>query len=399
MSPRSRGVRSALGRAAASGTRVTHRSAAAQPVAGSTASPSVDVATAAAGTERLFAPLAVGVNAVLTVSGAWWIALDTQAHPGLVLVITVSALGLHLRHVLAGLRGERPSGGTATLAALALVHAAAWVGFGRMWAPQLAALVVSILLVVRGRRALLLAAAVCLAPLLLATEPWYARREDSSAAAMTVPYLVLAITWRAVTGYVPVRLAAAVRQLDAARRELEARAVARARLRIDGELRRGLGIALERITARGGAALAALRGDVGGAALAGARDELRGLVADARGALADARRVVAGYRAASLGAQLEAAAALLEAAGARARVVAAPDVSLDAPGAPARDAVRAAVARALGHRAGDERAGDDGRPPAYVIRVAQDAGGTMRVTVEPDHAGADAPGATEQETP
>ena len=334
--------------------------------------------TASAGTERLFAPLAIGVNAVLTVGDAWWIALETHAHPVLVLAAAALALALHLRHVRAGVRGERPAAGAATLAALAIVHAAAALAFGRVWAPQFAALVVSILLVVRGRRALPLAAAACLAPVLLGSMSWYERLSDPPFPGPTVPYVVLTVAWRAVTGYVPVRLVAAVRQLDATRRELEARAVARARLRIDGELRRGLGIALERIVERGGAARVILRADAGGADLAGARDGLRRLVADARQALADARRVVAGYRTASLGAQLEAAAALLEAAGARARVAAAPDVPLDAPGTLFRDAVRAAVERALGHRVGD------GQPPAYVIRVAREAEGALRITVEPD---------------
>jgi two-component system sensor histidine kinase DesK len=182
---------------------------------------------------------------------------------------------------------------------------------------------------------------------------------------------MLAIIWRATTQFVPLRLMAAIRALDAAGRELEARAVVQARVRIDGELRTGVTDALQQIVARGDAAHAHAESDPGRAAA-----ELRALVNDSRRALMHARRVVAGYRRASVRAELDAAVALLEAAGATVRVTAASEIALDAPDENARRAIRGALAHAL----------RDEPNATYRIDVKRDAHGALVVTLTPEHA-------------
>src|SRR5438105_4811586 len=70
-------------------------------------------------------------------------------------------------------------------------------------------------------------------------------------------YLMFSVAWRSITLFTLVWLVAAYRQLDAARREFRDQAVVRDRLRIQSELRRGLGRALESIVARSSRASAA----------------------------------------------------------------------------------------------------------------------------------------------
>ena len=179
-------------------------------------------------------------------------------------------------------------------------------------------------------------------------------------------FLVLAVAWRTVTLYVPVRLVALIQQLDAARRSLESRAVIQTRSRIEGDLRNGLELALQRIISYGEAARGALGRDRVRAAA-----ELRVLVADSRRALADARRIAAGYRTPSLRAELDAATSLLQAAGSTYRLVVAQNVPIEAVGPRSSGAIRAAVIRAL--ETGEHKTG-------YVI-VELDGAGQLRVEV------------------
>jgi two-component system sensor histidine kinase DesK len=109
---------------------------------------------------------------------------------------------------------------------------------------------------------------------------------------------------------VPVWLVRAARQLAADRLALAEEAVVRERLRIDGELRRTVGAALETI-----AATASRADGLADDQLSAAEAELGVLVDRSRRTLAEARRLLSRYREASLQGELETAAALLAAAG------------------------------------------------------------------------------------
>jgi signal transduction histidine kinase len=288
---------------------------------------------------RRVAAGAIGVNIALSLIDVWRVAYYPSPRPpvGAAALAALVTIPLHIRHVLYGLRGERPPAGIWTLAALAIVNAIATAVVGSAWIFQYASLAVSILIVVPGVLGTALAVAVLVSPLLLVGTQWYG-------GGLVYPgfYLTFAMTWRAATQFVPLRLLAAIRALDTAGRELEARAVVQTRVRIDGELRTGVAGALQQIVARGEVARAAAERDPAHATV-----ELRELVGDSRRALTQARRVVAGYRRASVRAELDAATALLEASGAQGRIDAAPGVSLDLPDDEVRRAIRLALAQAL----------------------------------------------------
>jgi len=241
---------------------------------------------------RAVAIAAIGVNVALSLIDVWRNAFLIIKPPGALGAAALAAslaIPLHIRHVLYGLRGERPPAGIWTLAALAVVNAVALAFVGQGWTFQLASLVVSILIVLPGAWAVPLAAMVVVSPLFLLGTQWY-----SVEPRLGGMYLMFAITWRAATQYVPLRLMAAIRAIDAASGELEIRAVVQARVRIDAELRTGVARALESIIARGDKAAMAITGDH-----ARATGELRRLTGESRTALADARRLVARYRGSS----------------------------------------------------------------------------------------------------
>jgi len=315
---------------------------------------------------RTFAASAIGVNIALSVIDVWRLAYLPVAPGGVRAAIAAAAIAipLHIRHVVYGLRGERPPFGAFTLMVLAIVNAVAWRVVGPAWIFQFASLAVSILIVVPGIAALVLAAAVVLSPLVLQGPQWFAIAPNLAGI-----YLAFSIAWRSTTQFVPLRLMAAIRALDLAGRELESRAVVQTRVRIDAELRDGVASALEQIVARGEAARRAARAEPARAAT-----ELRELVGDSRRALTNARRVVAGYRGSSVRAELDAAAALLEAAGARVRIDVADGLALDLPDEPARRTIRAAIARALRDEPNASYRVHLTRGPSGAIDVAVSAG-------------------------
>jgi signal transduction histidine kinase len=248
---------------------------------------------------RAVAIAAIGVNVALSLIDVWRNAFLVMAPPGALGTAAIAAtvaIPLHIRHVVYGLRGERPPAGMWTLAALAIVNALALHFVGQGWTFQLASLVVSILIVLPSVWAVPLAAVVVVSPLFLLGTQWY-----SVEPRLPGMYLVFAITWRAATQYVPLRLMAAIRALDAASGELEIRAVVQARVRIDAELRAGVARALESIIVRGDKAGAAAAVDPTRAAA-----ELQRLTGESRTALADARRLVARYRGSSSRAEVNA---------------------------------------------------------------------------------------------
>src|SRR5262249_20029779 len=142
-------------------------------------------------------------------------------------------------------------------------------------------------------------------------------------------------------------LVGAARRLEQARLLLAEQALARERLRVDGELRRTLGAALGAIAARGQRARAPARGraPAGGEAPGGpVAGPGRG---PAPGAREQARRIIGGYQRRTLRAELDSAAALLTAAGINTRLEVPRGELPDTVDADARAALRTAVASLL----------------------------------------------------
>jgi len=252
------------------------------------------------------------------------------------LIAVACSAPLQLRLLVAALRNERaPHAGT-LLALLALVHVGAAILVGPGWLPGLALLAVSAQIAIPGSVGLLAAAGTVLLAAGLA------RFSGFAAGANTPLYVGFAVAWRSTSLIVVVQLVAAVRRLDAARRELRDRAVVRERIRIDGELRSDLGRALDDIAQRAGRASEVLETDRPMAAR-----EVRSLVDESRTALGRARRLVTRYQEASVGAELQASRTLLEAAGVEARIVIADDRALEATDERSLSVVRAAVINVL----------------------------------------------------
>jgi hypothetical protein len=286
-------------------------------------------------------------------------------HVGAMILAIALATPLHVRHLVYGVRGERPPWGGWSLAALAIVTVVAtFLAGGGAWMRQLTPLAVSTLIVVPGLWGIMLAGVIAVAPIFIVGAGWYAGDPP-----LPGIYFTFTVVWRTVTQFLPLKLLAALGALDSANHELETRAVVQARAHIDVALRGSVRQTLQQIIARGEAARAAARSD-----RARAIDELGQLVSESRRGLAEARRMVAGYRASSVRAELEVAAALLEASGARVRVVGADDMLLDSPDAHACRAIRAAIADTL-----------RGEPhPGYCIEFARDLTGALAVKVTPE---------------
>jgi two-component system, NarL family, sensor histidine kinase DesK len=303
------------------------------------------------------AAVAIGLNIMLpAIELARTAILPEFGNALLALFATAVVVPLHIRHVIYGLRGERAPMAAWTLTGLAIVSVGAALVVGVGWLLNLALLAVSALIIVRGPLAIVLAGAVVVLAGALA----------GNSALLPWPYIALSVAWRTVTLFVPVWLVATIWQLEAARRELRDRAVVRERLRIQAELRRGLGGTLDEIVASGARAAALVNGDTTAATV-----ELTRLVGGSRQALADARRLVAGYRAASVRAELDAAMTLLEAAGVESQLSIAEGISLDGVDERSRAAVRLAVMRAL----------RDESPVHCLIEVQQGEGGKLRVLI------------------
>jgi signal transduction histidine kinase len=174
--------------------------------------------------------------------------------------------------------------------------------------------------------------------------------------------------WGAISFAALVWLARIITALATARRRLAARAVVAERQRIDDEVDRAIGSALEHIIARGeAAATRVLAGDRLAAA-----SELRMLTEQSREALAEARGLLGGYRRVSAEAELRAAITLLAAGGVRA------DLEIPAAGLPpelpaeVRTRLRTLVAEAL-------RADEHGDRSLRVLAIAVSDG---RLTAE-----------------
>jgi hypothetical protein len=248
-----------------------------------------DAAPAAHDVARTVAVVAIAVTISLSLADVTQLAFFPRTEAGVrtALLAVTLAIPLHLRHLVYGVRGARPPGGAWTLAILAAVTiAGAFLG-GDGWLREFAPLAVSILIVLPGGWGIALAGAVVLAPLSFAGAHWY----STAAHPLSGLYCALAVAWRTVTQFVPLRLLASLRALDTASHELGARAVVQARVRIDDELRRTIEPALQQIIVRGERARALVDTKPERATA-----ELHLLVGASRRGLSDARRIVASYR-------------------------------------------------------------------------------------------------------
>jgi hypothetical protein len=322
---------------------------------------------AARGNPRRLLRLAAGVAIALNVAPPTIsLARAASVSPlsgftGEVLLVVALVVPLHLRHVVAGVRGERPQAGWLTLGALSIVNVAALLILGEAWLINLALLAVSFLIVLPWRWGILVSGILVLGggPLqaaLAGSEPLF-----------TGPYVVLSVAWNTATLFVPVWLVAEATRLEVARQHLRDQAVIRERLRIDGELRQGIGPALEEIVRVAELASAMVASDT-----AASVSLIESLIGLSRTALHDARRLVAGYQEVSIRAELDAGVRLLEASGARVRLII--DGDLRTADASSRAAVQTAVLRAL----------RDESLRRCVIHVETNEAGTLRVGVLAD---------------
>lgn len=254
----------------------------------------------------------VGISAYCLVFPVISVGVLAASNPGFTragwaIAATVVFSPLYLRHVAYFVRGRRPPGLGWTLTAMTLVMFGAVPLAGGWWLPMFFALAVSLLTTLPWRWSLSGVAVLVLAQAPLALEfpaPAF------PVVASEPSYFALNVLWRTAAVFVPVWLVRAVRQLDAARRELAEDAVLRERLRVDARLHGTLGAALGSIVARGQRSASLVHGDPGSAGA-----ELTALIDTSRGALADTRRLLSGLHQPSLRAELETAASLLRAAG------------------------------------------------------------------------------------
>ncbi|MEV4571255.1 hypothetical protein AB0K12_46550 [Nonomuraea sp. NPDC049419] len=264
---------------------------------------------------------------------------DNDVRTGLwSLAVTVVYLPLHLRHVWYAARSVRLPAGGWTFAAMAAAILAATPLAGNTWPRAYAGLAASAVLVLPGPWSFVvyLSLAIAAAPAsLLLGLPWNA-----------APWLTLSVLSGGGAVLLLVWLSAALVRLQSARQVLAQQAVAQERCRIDDDLRRTLGTALESLAARGARAADLLQTPPGRRAELVA--ELSGLADDSRRTLAEARQRVRGYRRPSLRAELDTAATLLSAAGIETRLrlprTGIPDTIAPEP----RAARRATVTRLLG---------------------------------------------------
>jgi two-component system sensor histidine kinase DesK len=262
--------------------------------------------------------------------------IPSPGHAAQALVATACYLPLYVRHVRYATRGARPAGAGWTLLAMAVVIIGALPVIGTSWLTSLHALAVSALIILRPPWSLLVVAGLLAAPAPLAV---------AFGAPQWAAFSAISVVWRGASVFVLVWLTGAARRLQEARLMLAEQAITRERLRIDEDLRRTVGAALEAIVATGQrVSMLAARHP---AMVEVAEGELRILAERSRRALTQARQTVSGYQRLSLRAELDSAAALLAAAGIRTRLVL-PGGGLPESGEAApRAALRAAVARLL----------------------------------------------------
>jgi two-component system sensor histidine kinase DesK len=271
---------------------------------------------------------------------------------------TALFLPLHLRHVTYGLRGERAPRAAWSLAAITVIVGAAALVIGPAWAIMFASLALSVLLVVPWPWSILPFAAVVASPLA------YGLHLDPAWPVGTSSYLAFSIALRSVPLFVVVWLVAATRQLHATRAALSELAVVGERVRIDAELGRTVGTALERIVdeCRRAELLVEHPGQ--------AEPVVRSLVQRSRETLAHGRRTVGSYQQVTTRSQLDAASILLAAAGVDARLVVQDRTLLSVTDDAITSQLRSLVTRLLREGPSQCAIELDGSPGRPTLRVA-----------------------------
>src|SRR5882672_1470100 len=109
---------------------------------------------AARGIARAIAAIGIVLTISLSISDALEFLPFGAPHGDLraALLAVSLTIPLHVRHLIYGVRGERPPAGAWTLAALAIVTAAGAFFAGDAWEREFSPLAVSVLIVVPGRR-------------------------------------------------------------------------------------------------------------------------------------------------------------------------------------------------------------------------------------------------------
>jgi two-component system sensor histidine kinase DesK len=266
--------------------------------------------------------------------------------------VTVCYLPLYLHLVVHAVRGSRPTRGVWMLAAITALILGALPVIGSIWLPTLHVVAVSALIVLRFPWSILAVAGVVIAQAPLVVILGSSIPEGSS-------YYTITVVWRTSAVFVPLLLISTIGLLHALREQLAEEALVRERLRIDREMGRTVGTALEAIAARGEEASTLVGRDH--AALAG---ELGCLVDESRRTLAGARRMIQGYQHSSLWAELDNAMNLLVAAGIEARLVVQPEARGDHVDEALRSELRRVTARLL----------HDDSTRAWVVTVGRDNG-------------------------
>jgi two-component system, NarL family, sensor histidine kinase DesK len=325
-------------------------------------------ADALGGPARLATWGAIAICLALPLIDLWrWIAYSTTlidrwgwvtTDAAVAVAATVLYLPLHLRHVAYGLRGERAPHAAWSLPAMTVVIGVAALVIGPPWAVMLASLALSILIVLPWPWSIVPFTAIVAAPLA------YGLHLDPAWPVGTTAYLSFSVALVSVPLFVVVWLVAATRQLDAARAALSDLAVVGERIRIDGELGRTVGAALETIVAESGRAERLI--DQPGQAEAA----VRSLVMRSREALAHGRRTVGSYQQVTVHSQLDAATTLLAAAGVDAQLVVEDAALLSVMDDRVTSQLRSLVARLL--RDGPSRCAIEleGAPDNPTVRVA-----------------------------
>src|SRR5262245_13234819 len=117
----------------------------------------------------IFGPLVLALNVGLPMFNVWTVALNPDAYGSSIpyLIATALALPLHLRHVAAAMRGERPAGWRVTFAGLVAINLVAVIVLGWGALHNLVTVAVSGLVLCRGRSAAAVLAAVIVLPFIL----------------------------------------------------------------------------------------------------------------------------------------------------------------------------------------------------------------------------------------
>jgi two-component system, NarL family, sensor histidine kinase DesK len=315
-------------------------------------------ADALGGTAQLATWGAIAFCVALPLIELWlWISFSTP-DAAIAVAATALYLPLHLRHVAYGLRGERAAHAAWSLPAMTIVVGAAALVIGPPWAIMFASLALSILIVVPWPWSMIPFTAVLASPL------GYGLHLDPAWPVGTGAYLAFSIALRSVPLFVVVWLVAATRQLHEARAALSEVAVVGERMRIDAELGRTVGAALETIVdeCRRAERLIEQPGQ--------AESVLQSLVRRSRETLARGRRTVGSYQQVTMRSQLDAATTLLVAAGVDTRLVVHDRALLNVTDDSVTSQLRSLVARLLREGPSQCAIELDGSPGSPTLRVA-----------------------------